>query len=223
MSRTQEQDNQIYRAALIYPLLILALGFISLALGDNFLKALPKDESPSSANPGEEDRVLTEATSEDEPFLVTMPDTLEENPTPTPSVRESNEVMMQQNESPDDIRASARPTDEAEKQKTKYPQAVVLGLVIQMVQLYLFYQISSITTDLVRALNDISFKVICGIGLCLATMMILVSSGRLNEVYASAQAGRRTKYEVNELGLYDVLLVSAGFVVVYSWGRLAWA
>jgi hypothetical protein len=223
MSLTQEQGNQIFRAALIYPFLILVLGFMSITMSDNFLDALPKDENPSSVNPGETDRALTETTSENEPVLVTIPDRIGEEPTPTTSVKERNEAIMQQDESPGDIRTSTRPTDRAETQMTKYPPAVVLGLVIQVVQLYLFHQISSITTDLVRAKNDISFKVICGIGFCVATVMIMASIGKLNSAYASARAGRRAEYEAWEGGLYDIFSVISALVIVYSWGRFAWA
>jgi hypothetical protein len=54
-------------------------------------------------------------------------------------------------------------------------------------------------------------------------VMIMASIGKLNSAYASARAGRRAEYEAWEGGLYDIFSVISALVIVYSWGRFAWA
>lgn len=225
MSSTQVLQNQVWRAALIYPFVIIVLGVISMTLSDNFMAALPNEENPTSAKSDAKESALAENKSEDEPVLVTKPENKGEDPTPTQSMIERNEVSKQQDKSSGDILASTRETDTAENLLTKYPLPLVLvpGLAIQAFQLYLFYQISSITTDLVRAYNAISFKIACGGGFIFSTYMIMMNIGKLNVVYASSRTGRRAKHETWEGGFYDIVSVISALVIVYSWGRMVWA
>lgn len=195
--------------------MVVVLGIVSSITCAKFLDTVPNDENHSSAETCDRG-----TESESEPVLVTMQDSQAADHSLTPSTTKGSEIGTRQKAS-----AARDILHEKgdEKDIPKCPPALIAGVIIQALQLYYFYQISNITTGIIRATNDISFKVTCGFGFCLATIVILITSNELSSVYASARAGRRAKYQTYTGGLYDMFIVFSLIVVVYSWGILAWA
>lgn len=214
MPSNQELSNQLFRAALIYPFVIVVLCIFSSSLCEKFLDALPNDENSRSEETGDGG-----SEPESEPVLVTIQDSQGADHALTPSTTKRSEIGTRQNASAEGILQGKGD----KKDVPKCPPALIAGLIFQSLQLYYFYQISNITTGTIHATNDISIKVTCGIGFCLATFVILITSGQLSSVYASARAGRRAKYETWTGEWYDMFIIFSLIVVVYSWGRFAWA
>jgi len=223
MSHTQDLENQAYLGTLIYPFVILMLGVFHMVISDKYLDNLPKDENPTSGQTDAKDarKPESETQPDNEPVLVTVLDSQDENHSRKPTqVKKVDGVVKQ-----DASACNVGHTGDIENQTTKYPPVLIAGIAIQTLQLYFFYQISSIATGLVQATNKLAFKVMCGgIGLGFSTCVFMMSAGKLMSVYASAQAGHRAELDGKwPGGFFGIFSAISAIVVLYSWGRLAWA
>ncbi|KAK5054636.1 hypothetical protein LTR84_001527 [Exophiala bonariae] len=223
MSYAQHLENQAFLGTLIYPFVILVLAVFHMAISDQYLDNLPKDENPTSGETGTKDasKLESETQPDNEPVLVTVLDSHEKIPSQEPTQAKKEDGVVKQDAPTRDVGHR----NEAAKQTTKYPPVLIGGIVIQTLQLYFFYQISSIATGLVQATNKLAYKVMCGgIGLGFSTCFFMMSAGRLMSVYASAQAGRRAELDGKwPGGFYGIFSAISAIVIVYSWGKLAWA